>query len=265
MLRTWSGVLRQEEGETEGSAGPLFDKQEPKADPTPEALARLEKKVDDQNGYLAQFFQRAQQPRPQQPNPSAQDEQRKRLEAQFFERPAETTAQVAAHVAQQAAFQQAAQIRAEMHPMQVRSAKAEARNLDPDVFDKYGSDVEEWVMKTYGPEHHANEFVWKQGLNHVKASKFDEIAAYKAERKKAATAINAPSRRGYSPEESQGLSDDEREAARVLGLSEADYESARKGFHQDRTAPTEGRGMLQSAWSDVITLDRSKPRKRANG
>lgn len=264
MLLQGRGVLREEEGE--GSAGGqpgLFENKE-----EPGRLAKLEEKLDqqgkrleEQSGFLARFFQQPQQPRQPQPNP---DEQRRRFEEQFFQNPAGMTAQIAAQQAAQIAGQQAAQVRAEMYPMQVRSAREDARSKDPEVWDDYKGEIENWVRTTYDPGHHGNPFVWEQALNAIRGSKLDEIAAKKAERKKAAAAIEGPSRRGYRPEEQKGLTDDEKTAAEILGLSESDYEAAKKGYAIDRTAAATGRKMIDSDWSNVITLDHRKPRKRAN-
>lgn len=265
MLHFGSGVLRDPETESGGGGGQaeLFDDppqqvSEPKADPGDDRLQRLEKKLDEQTGFLANFFQRPQQQqqRQQQVDPN---EQKRRFEEAFFQNPAALTA----HVASQAAAQQANQLRGELHPMQVNLAQQEARNKDSEVYDKYKSDIAEWVAKTYtSPQDWTNPFVWNQALAHVKAEKFDEIAEFKAQKKKAAAAVNAPSRRGFQGEEQKGLSEEERVMADFLGMSHSDYEAARKGWYDDQKAPTSGRRMTESGWADVITLDSRKPRKK---
>lgn len=263
MRHFLSGILRDPEPESGGGGqAELFDdpaeqNDPPAADPGDDRLARLEKKLDSQNGFLANFFQRPQrEPQQQRPDPNVQ---RKQFEDAFFQNPTGVTA----HMATQAAQQQANQLRGELHPMQVRLAQDEARGKDPEVFDKYKDKVSEWVRNTYGPADWTNPFVWEQGLKGVKADHLDEIAEWKAQKKKAAASINAPSRRGFSGDEPKGLSDDERAMAEFLGMSDADYEDARKGWATDLSAPTTGRNMLKSGWSDVITLDSRKPRKRA--
>ena len=269
MLRFGLGVLRNPEDEDGGGGdgqAALFD--EPAAEPKDKAepaggdrLAKLEQKIDEQNGFLANFFQRPQQ-QPQPPSRPDPGAQKKQFEEAFFQDPARFSAQVAQH----AAANQANQLRGELHPMQVQMAQQDARQKDPELYDKYSQEVTEWVRDTYGPADWTNPFVWNQALKNVKADKLDEIAEWKAQKKKAAASINAPSRRGFSGEEPKGLSDEERTMADFLGMSHGDYEEARKGWTNDSKAPTTGRKMLDSGWSNVITLDSRKPRKtkRAN-
>jgi len=256
-------VLLAEEDEASGGGGQqvLFKEEELKQDP--DRLERLEKaieaqnkKLDDQGQFFSGFFRQPQQQhqRPQQ-NPDA----KKQFEEQFFQDPIRGTAQVAQHVASQ----QAAAIQAQLHPFQVKMAREEARGLDSDVYDKYKGEIEAQVQSTYGPEHWGNPFVWTQALKAVKADKFDEIAQLKAEKKKAATSINAPSRRGFTPGgEQQGLTAEQKQMADWLGMDHSKYEAAVKEYHSDKSAPATGRDMLKSGWANVITLDSRKPRQK---
>lgn len=262
MLRFGFGVLRDSEPEGGGGGqAELFDDPpeqtpEPRAKPEDDRLAKLEKKLDEQNGFLASFFQRPQQQQRQQPQADPTD-RKKQFEEAFFQDPARFSATVAAHAAQQ----QANQIRGELHPMQMEMAQQKARQADPEIYDKYKDKVSEWVRNTYGPADWTNPFVWESGLKFVKADNLDEIAEWKAQKKKAAASINAPSRRGFQGDDHKGLSEEEKEMADFLGLSHSDYEDARKGWQNDMKAPTSGRKMLDSGWADVITLDSRKPRK----
>ena len=258
MLRFGLGVLRDPELEDGGGGGAEPEVAEPQPNPGDDRLARVEQKLDQQSGFLANFFQRPQQQQQSRPDPNAQ---KKQFEEAFFQDPARFSAQVAQH----AATTQANQIRGELHPMQVKMAQQEARQADTELYDKYGGEITEWVRNTYGPADWTNPFVWNQAVKNVKADKLDEIAEWKAQKKKAAAAVNAPSRRGFSGEDPKGLTDEERTMADFLGMSHGDYEAARSGYNNDTKAPTTGRKMLESGWSDVITLDSRKPRKkRAN-
>ncbi len=203
--------------------------EKPQVDP----LAALQDELKKQGEEVARLRQHAaQQPvvqqTQQQPNqpPSKED-----IEKLFWKDPLP----MVDAIAKRAAWETEQRIQATGGDTQRQVARDKAREADPEVFDKYALEIEKMVGQV-APQFQGNLNVWQNALSMVRGQHIDEIIAMKVEKKEKENQVNGtqqpqtgqdgparPSTRQPPPPKVAALTDEQKEVARGLHLSEDEY------------------------------------------
>jgi hypothetical protein len=224
------------------------------ADP---AVTQLQADLAEQRRITQQIQSQIQQPR-QQNNPTSMDE----LNRQFFKEPITT----AAAIAQQAANEAIARHGQNGQETLVLLARDKARERNPELFDKYATEIEQRVKTTVDPQFHSNVNVWLSSLNMSIGEHVAEIreAARQLDPAKQAPAVKVSEGGPAIPNGAQpnapkgaasGLTAEELTMAKNLDISADDYAAGKKFYEgQNKKGP--------SSWDDVVTFSSKDMRRK---
>lgn len=193
---------------------------------------------------------RAAPPPPQAPPPQG-GPTKKELETAFWNDPLSMSAAIAT--------QAAAQARANGPGMDtlIGIARQQAREEDPDVFDRYEQEIRQ-ALTALDPQFHQNATVWKNAFNMVRGVHSKEIFEMRRTSFQAPAVPDGPARPGVAPPPSAPktkLTEEQEYVARKLGVSEESYRFGHKIINEQH-------GREASPWDAVITTQGRKRNAR---
>jgi hypothetical protein len=253
------------------------------ANPTPklkehaaaaDPLAALQDELKKQGEEVARLRQHAaQQPVVQmQPaqQPAGQPPSKEDIEKIFWKDPLP----MVDAIARRAAWETEQRVHASGADTQRQVARDKAREADPEVFDKYALEVERMVAQV-APQFQGNLNVWQNALNMVRGQHVDEIFAMKLEKK--GDQVNEPSRsqgndgpakpspRQPTPPKATPLTDDQKEVARGLHLSEEEYRRGVDRYaNQDKHWPKHVTFSSEQRRRDAVAANAAAKRAATN-
>lgn len=237
------GILR--EGEPEGGGG-AEELPSPPEKPKEEPWKRLyEEQRNRMEEMQRSIMAMQEQPRPEQSQPKLSQEE---LRDMFWNDPVK----YADALAQRRAYEIA------QHSMQphmetlVDYAKKQAREANPELFDKYATDIEKKVKDHTEPQWHTNVHVWRNAASVVFGEKMKEIMDEKQQRSPDGPSLKSAGTKSPGEGKSVKLSQEEREVAKRMGLTEKQYARGKEAYDDQ-----------SKAWDNIITFStRDKSRRQ---
>jgi len=231
----------------------------PPVDPQITALqAEVAKSRRDMDELKKRLTPAPPQPPLQMPPPNAQPPMdATQLKAEFFRNPLELSTAIAQRAA-------AEQNQVNYDTLREVARKA-ARDQDPEVFDRFETEINLLLANTVQPQFHTNVNVWKNAFNQVRGQHIPEILEMKKQtppnESPRGPAVHvsheggpaAPNRAAPAPAQ-EGLNADEKAMAKRLGITEEQYLQGKKDYdNQSEKGP--------SSWDKYFTFS-SKDRRR---
>lgn len=230
---------------------PPPEQQLPPVDPR---IAQMQADLQEQRRLTQQLQQNM--PKPATPQNNLDD-----LNRQFFKDP--VTSAVA--IARQAAAELQQAQGANAHETLVSVAQDQAKKANPELWDKYFSEINESVKGRVDPQFHTNVTVWSSALDMSIGKHINDIRdAIRAE-KPAAPAIKisegGPVASGGRPaaaasSAAEKLSPEERQMAKDLDISPEAYANGKTAY-EDQSAKG------KSSWDDYVTFSSKDSRRKA--
>lgn len=237
-----------------GTTTPPLDK----APPADGGLAALQKQLKDQEVDIAKLRQQADKgplvvPAQQQIQGQPSKEQ---IEQMFWKDPLP----MVDAIAKRAAWEAEQRVQTAGADTNRAIARDKARELDTEVFDEYEAEIERKVGMV-APQFQGNINVWINAFNVTRGEHIDEIAAKKMAKAKQPDSQQtpgrspsdgpaAPSTRTPAPPKEKPLSDEEKEVARGLKLSESEYRRGKERYANQ-----------EKEWEKVVTFDSHEARR----
>lgn len=199
---------------------------------------------------LTSQFQRTQQPTQQ----STMDD----LNRQFYKEPVTTAAAIAQQAAREI-FQQQGQ---NGHETLIAVAKEQARKRDPELFDKYQTQIQARVNLT-DPQFHSNIQVWNSAFDMAMGAHMDEIRDEIRKKSPQAPAIKISQGGPDIPNGQQGqapkaggsnLSPEELQMAKNLDISPESYAKGKEDYDNQSDKG-------KSSWDGLVTFSSKDSRR----